>query len=77
MHPVDFAPRSLIPSNSVVKGVTVGGPASIVLGYIAAVISTKHGIPLEVVNSGLGLVISGLIGFVSYRAKGGRRGESH
>lgn len=77
MNPSDFAPRSLIPSNSVVTGLAVGGPASIVLGYTASVISTKHGIPLEVVNSGLGLVISGLVSVVSYLAKGGRRGESH
>lgn len=69
--------RSLIPSNSVVKALTYGGPASIVLGYLTATVSAKYAVPAEVVGAAISLITTGVMTGMQYFAKGGRKSEAH
>lgn len=68
-------PRSIEPSNSVVRSITLGTPAGTVLGYLAAVIAEKYKIPFDVVGAGLGLISTAFMGVVQYFSRGGRKGE--
>lgn len=74
--PVNTA-RPLAPSNSVVKALTYGGPASILLGYLTATVSAKYAIPAEVVGAAISLLTTGVMTSVQYFSKGGRQSEAN
>jgi len=70
-----LASRSNAASHSVVNAVRIGTPASVVLGYLQGIITTKYGIPAEVTGAALALLVAGGMATIQYFSRGGRKGE--